>query len=65
LGTDKNKNNGEAADDQAVVTVRTNMVVTARLIAEAALMRRESRGGHFRVDFPSAKSEWRGRHIVW
>jgi L-aspartate oxidase len=40
-------------------------VETARLIAEAALMRRESRGGHYRADFPTTRREWRGRHIVW
>ena len=31
-----------------------NMTATATLIAAAALMRRESRGGHFRTDFPEA-----------
>jgi L-aspartate oxidase len=46
-------------------TEEANMVETARLIAEAALMRRESRGGHFRSDFPKAKRKWRGRHIEW
>ena len=28
----------------------------------AALMRKESRGGHYRSDFPRAQSKWR-RHI--
>ena len=46
-------------------TEEANMVDTARLIAEAALMRGESRGGHFRTDFPKAKRKWRGRHIEW
>jgi len=44
-------------------TEEVNLVQTARLIAEAALMRKESRGGHYRSDFPRAKSVWRGRHI--
>jgi L-aspartate oxidase len=46
-------------------TEERNMVQTARLIAEAALMRKESRGGHFRSDFPRARSVWRGKHIEW
>jgi L-aspartate oxidase len=44
-------------------TEELNLVQTARLITEAALMRKESRGGHYRTDFPRAKSTWRGRHI--
>jgi len=44
-------------------TEEENMVDTARLIVEAALLRRESRGGHFRSDFPHAKKKWKGRHI--
>jgi len=44
-------------------TEELNLVQTARLITEAALLRKESRGGHYRSDFPRAKSLWRGRHI--
>ena len=44
-------------------TEELNLVQTARLITEAALLRKESRGGHYRTDFPRAKSVWRGRHI--
>ncbi len=46
-------------------TEETNMVQTARLIAEAALLRKESRGGHFRSDFPRTKRKWARRHIEW
>ncbi len=49
----------------AGATEERNMADTARLIAEAALMRKESRGGHFRSDFPREKRKWRGRHIKW
>src|SRR5215203_4246046 len=47
----------------AGATEEANLVQTARLITEAALLRKESRGGHYRSDFPRAKSVWRGRHI--
>jgi L-aspartate oxidase len=46
-------------------TEEANMAETARLIVEAALMRKESRGGHYRSDFPRAKRKWKGRHIEW
>jgi len=41
-----------------------NLVLTGRLLVEAALIREESRGAHFRTDFPRKSSKWR-RHIVW
>ena len=47
----------------AGMTEERNMLQTAQLVVEAALLRRESRGGHYRVDFPRAKRIWKGRHI--
>ena len=47
----------------AGMTEERNMLQTAQLVVEAALRRRESRGGHYRVDFPRAKRIWTGRHI--
>ena len=44
-------------------TEEVNMVETARLIAKAALMRKESRGGHYRSDFPHAVRKWSKKHI--
>ncbi|HEX3369447.1 MAG TPA: L-aspartate oxidase [Candidatus Cybelea sp.] len=38
----------------AGVTPLRNLLVAARLIAEAALARRESRGSHYRSDYPQA-----------
>jgi L-aspartate oxidase len=46
-------------------TEEMNMVQTAHLIADAALLRKESRGGHYRSDFPRAKRKWSGKHIEW
>jgi len=36
-----------------------NFVTLAKLIATAALWREESRGGHFRTDFPDKVEKWR------
>jgi L-aspartate oxidase len=36
-----------------------NMLTTAQMIAKAALWRRESRGGHYRSDFPESDPAWR------
>ena len=40
-----------------------NLVMTGRLMTEAALLREESRGAHFRSDFPHSLPQWQ-RHIV-
>jgi len=41
-----------------------NALVTAKLIATAALNRQESRGGHFRTDFPAASDKWQHRTFI-
>ncbi len=41
-----------------------NLVLCARLVTEAALLRKESRGAHFRTDFPRTLPEWQ-RHVVF
>jgi L-aspartate oxidase len=46
-------------------TEEGNMIATSCLIAESALLRRESRGGHYRRDFPRTKRKWTGKHITW
>jgi L-aspartate oxidase len=44
-------------------TEEANLAETAQLILLAALLRTESRGGHYRRDFPRPKNKWKGRHI--
>lgn len=41
-----------------------NMLQVGELLAEAALARRESRGGHYRVDYPDAHQRWQ-KHIIF
>lgn len=43
---------------------RPAATLVAWLVARAALRREESRGGHFRVDFPEPRAEWRVRQAV-
>ncbi len=40
-----------------------SLVSCARLVTEAALLRKESRGAHFRADFPEASPEWQRRIV--
>ena len=40
-----------------------NMLLVARLMVEGALLRQESRGSHFRMDFPETSEYWR-KHII-
>jgi L-aspartate oxidase len=42
----------------------SNLILTGRLLTEAALLREESRGTHFRSDFPASSPKWQC-HIVW
>jgi L-aspartate oxidase len=51
---------GPSRDSQELA----DMLTCARLVTEAALMREESRGAHFRRDVPAPREEWR-RHLVW
>ena len=41
-----------------------NVLTTAKLMTVSALHRKESRGGHFRTDFPEESEAWRRRSSV-
>jgi L-aspartate oxidase len=41
-----------------------NLILAGRLVTEAALLRQESRGAHYRTDFPHPSENWR-RHLVF
>lgn len=51
-------------NDQRPAHELRNMVTVGQMMAEAALTREESRGAHYRTDFPDPRDEWR-RHIVF
>ena len=54
---------GVSPTGRAALELR-DLVLCSRLVAEAALLREESRGAHYRSDFPEARDEWR-RHLVF
>jgi L-aspartate oxidase len=41
-----------------------NAALTARLIVTSALLRTESRGAHFRTDFPTTQPEWQVHTVL-
>ncbi|MCC6982331.1 MAG: L-aspartate oxidase [Bauldia sp.] len=41
-----------------------NMLAVAKLVAAAALLRTESRGGHYRSDFPAPDPAWQHRTFI-
>jgi L-aspartate oxidase len=52
-----------ALTDRAVAAATPADVLVATLVASAALAREESRGGHFRSDYPAENPVWQ-RHVV-
>jgi L-aspartate oxidase len=66
LGVERNapRLNGLIADLPAPDDARATDLLIASLVARSALLRRESRGAHFRTDAPELDPTWRGR-IHW
>ena len=42
-----------------------NLIQVAQMLATSALQRRESRGGHYRLDFPEMNDAFMGNFYVW
>jgi L-aspartate oxidase len=59
---DANRPAGAAAADRDALEL-ANLALLSRLVVESALLREESRGAHFRTDFPRRHPDWQG-HIV-
>jgi L-aspartate oxidase len=53
-----------ALADQAHGTTLRAMTTTALLVATAALQREESRGAHFRPDYPTPSPDWAHRTMI-
>ena len=41
-----------------------NMLLVANLIADSAYKRKESRGAHYRIDYPKKNAEWADKSVV-
>ena len=41
-----------------------NMLLVGEIITQACLMRKESRGSHYREDFPKTNSEWNSQIVI-
>ncbi|MEK8227640.1 hypothetical protein NKG05_18265 [Oerskovia sp. M15] len=59
--TDAHRSTDVVAAPQAAEWETTNVHQVATVLTEAALLRDESRGGHFRTDFPAVEPTWARR----
>jgi L-aspartate oxidase len=53
------------AEPQAAEWETTNVYQVARALTRAAALREETRGGHYRTDFPKPDDAWKRRIQVW
>ncbi|MFN2595249.1 MAG: L-aspartate oxidase [Actinomycetota bacterium] len=54
----------DLSDDRAALELRS-AAIAARLIAHSALLRRESRGVHYRADHPVVDPDWAGVRLLF
>jgi L-aspartate oxidase len=54
----------KALADEQIPSKARNFLNAAMLVTRAALWREESRGAHFRMDFPEADDKWRVHSII-
>src|SRR5690606_36393737 len=52
---------GQVADGDPVIE---NATIAARFVTECALRRKETRGGHYRSDYPEADPQWQRRSAI-
>jgi L-aspartate oxidase len=53
----------EVPDDGVESHETANLALVGWMMAEAALRREESRGAHYRIDFPESRRQWRRRQF--
>jgi L-aspartate oxidase len=54
-----------SADQQLRTAIKTlNLLDIANLILESSAFRTESRGGHYRIDYPDTQSSWQVHTLV-
>jgi L-aspartate oxidase len=53
------------AEPQTAEWETTNVYQVARALTRAAALREETRGGHYRTDFPKPDDAWKRRIKVW
>jgi L-aspartate oxidase len=53
------------AEPQAAEWETTNVYQVARALTRAATLREETRGGHYRTDFPKPDDAWKRRVEIW
>jgi len=59
----KNKNNGQTSTLKAMLELK-NALIVAKAVAMSALLREESRGAHFRSDFPEKDHKFKADTII-